>query len=75
MTWCSASDPEVIELLRVVDRYQSILSGRPDPVAARLEQQGLGLLRFGDKFQVASLTATSPDPALLALPTQGGNRR
>ncbi|MAR71484.1 MULTISPECIES: hypothetical protein [Halomonas] len=65
--------PEVIELLRVVDRYQSILSGQPDPVAARLEQQGLGLLRFGDKFQVASLTATSPDPALLALPSQSGN--
>ncbi|MBY6029027.1 hypothetical protein KUV41_06615 [Halomonas sp. DP8Y7-1] len=64
---------EVRELLQVVDRYQRIMTGQPDPVAAQLEQRGLGILRFGDKFQVSQLTSTPPDAAALTLPAQGGN--
>ncbi|GEN24848.1 hypothetical protein HCU01_27970 [Halomonas cupida] len=64
--------PAALELLGVFDRYQQILTGRADPVAATLREHGLGILRFGDRFQVSALSSNSPDPSAFALPSQSG---
>lgn len=64
--------PEAQELLTMFDRYQTNLTGHADPVAAMLRERGLGILRFGDKFQVASLSSTTPDMSLFAMPAKSG---
>lgn len=60
------------ELLEVFDRYQQILTGHADPVAATLRERGMGILRFGDRFEVSSLSSETPAPATFALPSQSG---
>ncbi len=48
--------------------YQRTMTGEPDPIATSLEERGLGMLRFGDRFRLAELTDASPAPDVFELP-------
>lgn len=69
-----SSSPPALELLGIFDRYQQILTGRADPLAATLRERGLGILRFADRFQISALSSTPPAPTVFTLPNNDGLR-
>ncbi|WP_163574138.1 hypothetical protein [Halomonas faecis] len=63
-----SDDARVRELSAGFDAYQQSMTGEADAVAAALAERELGLLRFGDRFRLTSLSGESPDTARFELP-------
>ncbi|WP_275285828.1 hypothetical protein [Halomonas elongata] len=63
-----SDDGQVRELMSAFHDYQRTMTGEPDPIATTLEERGLGMLRFGDRFRLAELSDASPAPDIFELP-------
>lgn len=63
-----SDDTRVRELMAAFHAYQQTITDAPDPIAMHLEERGLGMLRFGDRFRIATLSDASPDPSVFVLP-------
>ncbi|KGE78836.1 hypothetical protein CVH10_08000 [Halomonas sp. ND22Bw] len=63
-----SDDDQVRELMRAFHAYQRTMTGEPDPIASALEEEGLGMLRFGDRFRIASLSDEAPAASAFELP-------
>ncbi|MDR5859975.1 hypothetical protein FZZ93_08715 [Halomonas eurihalina] len=63
-----SDDPQVLELMSAFHDYQRSMTGESDPIATTLEERGLGMLRFGDRFRLAELNDASPAPEIFELP-------
>ncbi|MFM9269789.1 hypothetical protein ACJ7V3_05960 [Halomonas elongata] len=63
-----SDDPQVLELMSAFHDYQRSMTGESDPIATTLEERGLGMLRFGDRFRLAELSDASPAPDIFELP-------
>ncbi|WP_136248310.1 hypothetical protein [Halomonas borealis] len=63
-----SDDSQVRELMRAFHAYQRTMTGEPDPIATTLESKGLGMLRFGDRFQIAELSDETPAASAFTLP-------
>ncbi|MBB3190538.1 hypothetical protein [Halomonas cerina] len=58
----------VRELSERFDAYQQSVTGEPDAIATTLADRELGLLRFGERFRLTSLSDASPSPEAFELP-------
>ena len=63
-----SDDDQVRELMSAFHAYQRTMTGEPDPIATALEEEGLGMLRFGDRFRIASLSDETPAASAFELP-------
>ncbi|MDR5865402.1 hypothetical protein [Halomonas koreensis] len=63
-----SDDPRVRELMAAFHAYQQTMTGEPDPIATTLEERGLGMLRFGERFRIAELSGETPAASLFVLP-------
>lgn len=63
-----SDDDQVRELMRAFHAYQRTMTGEPDPIASALEEEGLGMLRFGDRFRIAELSDEAPAASTFELP-------
>lgn len=63
-----SDDAQVRELMSAFHEYQRNMTGETDPIAMALEDRGLGMLRFGDRFKLAELSDASPAPDIFELP-------
>lgn len=63
-----SDNPQVRELSAGFDAYQQSVTGEPDAIAVALAERELGLLRFGDRFRLTSLSTESPAPERFTLP-------
>ncbi|MBB3231387.1 hypothetical protein [Halomonas stenophila] len=63
-----SENPQVRELMASFHAYQQSMTGEPDPIATTLEERGLGMLRFGDRFRIAELSDESPAASTFELP-------
>lgn len=60
--------PLAREMLQAFQRYVETVVGEPDPIGAALLERDLGMLRFGEKFNVIAIAATSPAADTFELP-------
>ncbi|WP_163559358.1 hypothetical protein [Halomonas sp. NO4] len=63
-----SDDTRVRELSAGFDAYQQSMTDEPDAIAVALAERELGLLRFGDRFRLTSLSDESPDASRFELP-------
>ncbi|RTR06959.1 hypothetical protein [Halomonas nitroreducens] len=63
-----SENPQVRELMASFHAYQQSMTGEPDPIATTLEERGLGMLRFGDRFRITRLSDATPDGEIFQLP-------
>ncbi|MCK2184141.1 hypothetical protein [Halomonas getboli] len=63
-----SDDARVRELMSAFHAYQRTMTGDPDPIAMALEERGLGMLSFGDRFRIASLSDETPAASRFTLP-------
>ncbi|MDN3524623.1 hypothetical protein QWY79_05010 [Halomonas sabkhae] len=61
-------DAQVREMMAAFHDYQRSMTGEPDPIATELQDRELGMLRFGDRFQLAELSDSTPDATIFELP-------
>jgi hypothetical protein len=61
-------DAQVREMMAAFHDYQRSMTGEPDPIATELQERELGMLRFGDRFQLAELSDSTPDATIFELP-------
>lgn len=63
-----SEEPLAREMLAAFQDYVETVMGEPDPIGASVLERDLGMLRFGDKFEVAEIADASPDAAMFELP-------
>ncbi len=63
-----SDDAQVRELMTAFHAYQQTMTGEPDPIATALEERGLGMLRFGERFRIAEMRDTTPPASAFELP-------
>lgn len=63
-----SDDPLAVELLGAFQSYVNAVMNEPDPIGTTLLDRQLGMLRFGDKFELVSIDATAPAADAFAMP-------
>lgn len=63
-----SDEPLAREMLAAFQDYVETVMGQPDPIGATVLEQDLGMLRFGDEFEVAEIADASPDAGIFELP-------
>ncbi|MCW4152730.1 hypothetical protein OM427_24765 [Halomonas sp. 18H] len=61
-------DAQVREMMAAFHDYQRSMTDEPDPIAQELEDRELGMLRFGERFQLAELSDSTPAADIFELP-------
>lgn len=62
--------PEVVELTKALQNMALAANKGNDARMAEFLSKGWGILRYGRIYRIDSITGNSPEPSLLALPTQ-----
>lgn len=63
-----SDDPLAHEMLNAFQNYVEAVMGRADPIGKAVLERDLGMLRFGDRFEVADIADTTPDAGTFELP-------
>ncbi|MCG7599284.1 hypothetical protein MHM84_05760 [Halomonas sp. McH1-25] len=63
-----SDDPLAHEMLAAFQNYVEAVMGRADPIGKAILERDLGMLRFGDRFEVTDIADTSPDAGTFELP-------